>query len=199
MQTPCKDGICRSSNIPTTHHSIIMRCCGHDFSFLSVVIDVITIAPFAVWLIVSVAAIYLYAGLAWYGPIACAVTTTAICGVATVHMWRRAHTRAVIYLVIEGPMAGGTKKAAKRCITRCDTWIALLCLMLCVIWAVLCVVANSSIRRIPQPCPGLCGSWGGGICRPECGQCWHMAYELTSRCLQCKCNGICHSMPWHIP
>lgn len=135
-----------------------MRCYGHDFSLLSVVIDFITILPFVGWLIMSLSAIPAYAAISWWAPIACAVVTTIICGLATANMWRRSHSRAVIYLVMEDPMTGSANETKNRCITRCDTWMALICMVICVVWASLCMVANASVRRIEQPCPGLCGN-----------------------------------------
>ena len=134
-----------------------LKCCGREFAWVSVLIDVITLTPFIAWFFVSATAIPGYARIQWFGPVAGAIATVLIMLLATINMWRRTHVRATIYLVVEddvnAPQATPPPTCdCAKCWRRPETWIALLCLVICVVWTVLCILANSAIPWETQPC-----------------------------------------------
>lgn len=170
---------------------------GRDIGWGSVLCDIIVVAPFFVWAIVSLSAIPSYAALQWFAPVACAVVTIVMGAVATFRLFKKLHTVQAVYMVQmdEGVNEGAKKKSACRTwCCRYDTWLAIFCALVSVVWAILCFATQAQISRIAganrelMPCGGECSSC---TTDPHCTR-WS-AYVLLAVPLSNICPPAVHS------
>ena len=146
-------------------------------------IDLLSVAPLLVWMVVAVAAIPTYARIGWFAPVACASFTFIICLYGSIMLWRRTHylRRRVVYLVIGSEIA--TTPPTKLG-NRIQIFIAGSAVSISLVWAILDIVANAQFRSRTalMPCDGKCAEC---VVDPHC-QAWadgvRAAHPLTNVC-----------------
>ena len=146
-------------------------------------VDLLSVAPLLVWMVVAVAATPIYFRIGWYAPIACASFTFVVCCYGSIMVWRRTHylRRRVVYLVL-GSQVNATPPTKLG--NRIQAFVAGAAVSISLIWAILDIVANAQFRSQQplMPCDGKCAEC---VIDPHC-RAWadavRVAQPLTNIC-----------------
>ena len=132
---------------------------------VSTIIDVVTIAPFLGWAIMSITSIPSYTAEGWMAPVYVAIGSTILCGLATREMWLRSHDvrRKFIYLVFDEDAAKARVDNSQMTAQKLKGLIAGLCTLLCLVFTLVFLLAEYTViapaEKLGMPC--ACETWVG--------------------------------------